>query len=230
MRFSTALFAGTVLAAAAGTANAALITTFGFTDLNSSYTSAGPSGVFSARASNLPGLRTSGDVTRTIPAEGTARYLAGFYDPTKDADFRLNINVTSISPGPIVSTALGSGRFRIVDDDGDSIEGDISGFWIKSLATGNNNYFNGTLTNVEYKNPSDDGTFNGPNGGSFDMTFPGGPFYEGSIVELFTSPTSGFFSTSFERVSSQVSGTIIPTPGALALVGFGLVAAGRRRR
>ncbi len=227
--------AGALVALAiAGTAQAAVIqTTFNFTDLNSRYTrnQVGPGGLFQARAANLPELRSSGTVSRTIPTEGTARFNAGFFDPIQSAaNFALDIDVSNIVNLPNVSTARGQGTFTITDRNGDRITGNIAGFWIRQISTGQNVYFNGALNSVQYVNSSGDGSFDGPEGGSFSMAYPGGPFFDGSIVELFTNPTPGFFTQSFEGISSQVSGQVVPSAGSLALLGLAGLVAGRRRR
>lgn len=223
MRIS-ALFAVAAAGLAFGTsAHGELIATYGFTDLRATYAGTIAGGTFTAAAANAPGFLSSGDVTRTIPTEGTATYNAGFFGAGSLGNYRLELAVTGITPG-VVSFANGAGTMLIVDADGDTITADVNGFFVK--ATGDTS-FNGVLSNVRF-NALTDGIFEGPDGGSFDMAFPGGPIFDGNIIELNMDP-SGFFATSFE-VSAQVNGEIVPAPASLALLGLGGLAARRRRR
>ncbi len=224
MRMSCVIASAAAVSAFAGSALAGPIATFGFTDLRGSYAGTLAGGTFRAEAEALPGLMTSGDVTRVIAPEGTADYFAGFFGGSTLGDYELVLTVSSIVVGP-VSTALGSGTMVIRDHDGDRIEALVDGFFFK--ATGDVS-FNGTLSSVAFIT-SGNGTFDGPSGGSFGMGFPGGPLYDGAIVELHADPSS-FFGTSWDMVSVQVNGTIVPTPASLALLGLGGLVAGRRRR
>lgn len=191
----------------AGQASADAILSFGFTDMAGSFAG----GQFTVTNDG----DTSGDVTRIEPVSGSAHYDVGFAGGSVIFD----ISVFNIG----ANTADGAGTFTITDADGDTLTGDIVGVWIRgALGT----FFNGDLSNVVIT--SDDGTFDGPSGGSFDTALSGTPPYLGSIVQLFIGPN--FFTADFDVESVQVEGEVIPAPGAMALLGCGGLLAVRRRR
>lgn len=202
--------AGVIAAPAA----ADVIVTFGFTDMAGSYSG----GVFTTNDD----ADTSGDVTRLEAPISSADYNVGFSGGTAAV-------TTSVSVFGIVgNTASGAGSFSITDADGDVMMGTITGTWIGS---GLGIFFNGDLSGVVFDGTGGDGQFfDGPSGGSFDYTtLTGIPPFEGAIVQLFV-PVAGFFSQDFSVESVQVSGEIIPAPGAMALLGLGGLIAARRRR
>jgi MYXO-CTERM domain-containing protein len=62
------------------------------------------------------------------------------------------------------------------------------------------------------------------------MNLPGNPL-TGAIVNLvFGTSNPGFFVNNFNDFAVGVSGQVVPTPGVLALMGLGGLAAARRRR
>ncbi|MCC6285207.1 MAG: PEP-CTERM sorting domain-containing protein [Phycisphaerales bacterium] len=195
-------------------AAADVIVTFGFTDLAGAYSG----GVFTTNDD----ADSSGDVTRLEAPITSADYNVGFSGGTAAV-------TTSVSVfGILGNTASGAGSFSITDADGDVLTGTITGTWIGS---GLGIFFNGDLSGVVFDGTNGDGQFfDGPDGGSFDYTTLSGiPPYEGAIVQLFV-PVAGFFTSDFNVESVQVSGEIVPAPGAIALLGLGGLLAARRRR
>lgn len=216
-----ALAAG-ILAAGFGaaTANADVIATLTYDDLGGSFTrnGAGTGGAFVARAVDLAGaLQTSGATSRIIPTQGNADFAPGFVSAANPADAVINIGTLFTGPG----TASGNGNFVATDIDGDTVTGDLSGEWTTPGA--GILFFNGALTNVRMNGQ----TFNG-NTGSWDMNLPGGPIFEGAIVQL-TFSGSGFFDQNFTNRATGTTLQIVPAPGALALLGLGGLVAARRR-
>jgi uncharacterized protein (TIGR03382 family) len=219
-----------LIAAAAGsvatiaTADVA-VSTFTFSDLSSEYfTADGQSGVYTARAA----AATSGDVTRVMGpglAE-TAEYTPAFAnDDSSLADVIFEMNISNVT----ALTADGAGSFMITDLDGDSVSGSLDGTWSRAFAGAPILFFNGTLSDVIFDNAGD-GLFEGTDGVGFDLT-PAllGTTFEGGLVQV-SFGVSSFFDESFEGFNSQFSGTIVPTPGALALLGLSGGILARRRR
>lgn len=209
----TMLIAAVGVAATAAVANAQAILTFGFTDVDGSFTAADGSfaGVSSAT--------TSGDVTRLASPGGTAVFDPGFAG-VGAADFSFDIDVMITGAG----TADGSGSFTITDVHGETLSGDFVELAPGVIA------FNGLLSGVEFNDVSGDGTFDGPTAGSFGTDLPGTAPYDGALVQLFLDGSGGFFDADFTGISTQVSGVVIPAPASLALLGLGGLAAARRRR
>lgn len=210
-----------VAGATASVSSAAAVLSFGFTDLAGGY-NAGTK-IFSANAVNAGALKTGGDVSRLTVPGGTASFISGFKGLGTLADFTLNLNVFNKT----ATTALGAGGFTITDRNGDTIGGTISGLWV--YGGGGVVFFNGALSNTVLTNNSGDGTFDGVPGGQFGMNMSGQPF-DGTLVQLYINVGGGFLNSSFANVSTQVSGELVPTPGAIALLGLGGLVAGRRRR
>lgn len=215
------------LAGVAATAQADAILSFGYTDLSGQYVGDVLGGLFTARASSVGAIQTSGDVTRLVPnGVGTATFDAGFEGGIDPADAVFNISVFNKTS----NRANGLGEFVLTDVDGDVIRGDIDGIWVRGSQ--GRTFFNGNLRNVVLiDNGQQDDQFNG-NSGAFQMSGLGGPVprLEGALVQLFIRTGVGFFDQSFFNNSTQVAGEIVPTPGAAALAGLAGVAALRRRR
>lgn len=208
-----------IVAAAGSVASADVILTWGYTDLNGSYDST--SGQFQAVADD----RTSGDVSRLAPTTGTADFNAGFASSSPFADAQIFISVFN----KVGNVAQGQGRFILTDHDGDQLFGTIDGMWIAgSLGI----YFNGDLTDVAFEDAGGGTTFDGSDGGSFDMDLPGDAPYIGAFVQLFLrTGTGGFFNRDFDEISVQSAGEIIPGAGSVALLGLaGGLGLTRRRR
>jgi hypothetical protein len=202
--------------AVAGTAHAAPVLTFTFSDLVAAFDDDAGSFVVNE------GALTSGDVTRTLGPIGTADYPKGF------STFGTAAGVTiDLSIGPIgVNTADATGTIRFADPTGDTITGNVDGTFIFN---GGFVFFNGALDTVVF-GPSADGVFDGFDLAGFDSSDfePSNPL-SGSIVQLFFEG-SGFFAESFTNRSVQASGVLIPSPGALGVLAAGGVLAIRRRR
>ena len=217
------LAAGAVTLASVAYADVA-ISTFTFSDLDSEYfTQDGQSGFFSARAA----ADTSGDVTRVQdPAAATAEYAPDFAnDDGSSADVLFEMSISNIT----AVSAEGSGSFLITDIDGDTVGGILEGTWLRASAGAPILFFNGTLSEVTFS-ATGDGLFEGTDGVGFDLTpFLVGNIFSGGIVQV-SFGLDSFFDQSFAGFNSQFSGTIVPTPGAAALlVGAGGVFIRRRR-
>ncbi len=215
------IVAAAALVAAAGSASADVILTWGFTELNGTYNNITKE--FTAKAENNGNLQTTGDVSRLVSTTGTALFQDGFVSGADSADYQMNISVFN----KVGNTAQGTGTVTITDKNGDTIYADITGDWI-SPGFGIV-YFNGLLNNVVVTDNSGDGTFDGPGGGSFSSDFSAYSSLNGALVQLFTRTGVGFFNTSFSNVTTLVSANVVPTPGSLALVGIAGVLAVRRR-
>lgn len=214
----------TVLTASllAVSANADVVATYGFTDLEGSYDSA--TGTFRAVATDNGNYASSGDVTRIGASTDTAEYAFGFTTRSSFANAVFDIAV-SFNNG---LTAIGTGSFIITDDDGDTLTGDISGLWINGGS--GFVYFNGSMSDVSFSdNGALDGTFDGPDGGGFGIPVTTANNDDGAIVGLFIKP-GNFFLTDFRDRPTQIDGQILPTPGSFALLGIGGLALSRRRR
>lgn len=222
---ATVLAAGAAMGLAA-IANADVLVTVRYDSLAGSYNSAMQ--LFTARAVDTAALRTTGAVSRLVPVAGTATFEPGFVsNPANPADFLLN--VTAIPTGnPAIRT--GSGSFVSTDRDGDTISGNINGTW-RNGGPGFI-FFNGTLNNVVITpagQTPESMTFDGTLAGSWDLNLPAQPPYEGAIVQLvFGAPN--FFFQDFNDRATGMTAQIVPTPGALALLGIGGLIAARRRR
>jgi MYXO-CTERM domain-containing protein len=218
-----------MLLALALTSGAAMAQTglasFSYDSLAGGYTATSPTtGVFNATAVNTVALKTVGDFNRTVATTGNADFPAGFVADPNLADIAITMNVNVTGGG----LATGGGTISITDTDGDVFSADINGTWF-DIAPGFY-FFNGDLTNIVLTdNGVADGAFNGYNG-SWLMNLPGNPL-TGAIVNLvFGTSNPGFFVNNFNDFAVGVSGQVVPTPGVLALVGLGGLAAARRRR
>lgn len=229
---SVALVAALAGGVVASSASASVIATFSYDDLAGTYTQALPGqGSFSAVAvDQLGGLRSWGTTSRLIAPAGDATFQNGFVTQGT-ANMVVNVSVSVINATPGNELGLGSGSVVVTDADGDTITADLSGFW---TATPNVQglflNFNGSLSNVFLNdNGLGDGTFDGTAAGAWGMGLPGGPPYSGALVQLVFG-AQDFFQTGFVDRATGVTGQIIPTPGAFALLGLGGLVAGRRRR
>ncbi len=227
---STVVLAG-LMALAAGASSASaqdVLASFSYDSLSGSYVaSTATTGTFSAAAANTQSLTTGGFFQRIVPAVGTADFPNGFVSDLNAADIFTSMSITKTS----ASTADGFGSITIVDVDGDVFTATINGVnnpgtpqtegWSEIAPV-----FSGSLSNISFT--SNDGLFNGYTG-SFGVPLPA-DFLEGAIVNLVVGGGTNFFNTSYANRAVGISGQIIPTPGALALMGLGGLAAARRRR
>jgi hypothetical protein len=172
--------------------------------------------LFRARAAATGGINTSGSVARLDAPIGTASFAPGFVAGADSADLAIDLTSTPTSD-PLVRD--GSGTFTFTDVDGSTISGSIVGQWEDA---GFAVFFNGALTNVVFSG----GTFDG-NTGSF--LAPQGIF-EGALTQLQLQQPANFFTSPYQNVPTGVTAQILPTPGAVALLGLGGLVAARRRR
>lgn len=218
--FATALLA---ISASTTVASADTLVTFAYNNLAGTYTPTNAtSGSFSAIAVDLVGLQTIGDVTRLTAPAGTADFNSGFVSALNPANFVVNVSVDAIDQ--ILGLAFGTGSFTITDNDGSTITGAIDGVWIRGEL--GQTFFNGNLANVNFSGTSFDG-----DSGSFSTNFGSISNLEGAFTQLLLRPGSGgFFTDAFQGIATQAQGEIVPTPGAMALLGLGGLMAARRRR
>ncbi len=216
-------FALLAIGASTAVASADTLVTFAYNNLAGTYTPTNAtSGSFGAIAVDSVGLQTIGDVTRLTVPSGTADFNSGFVSAPNPANFVVNVSVDAIDQ--ILGLALGTGSFTITDNDGSTITGAIDGVWIRGGL--GQTFFNGNLTNVNFTGASFDG-----DSGSFSTNFGSIANLEGAFTQLLLNPgTGGFFTAGFQGVATQAQGEIIPTPGAIALLGIGGLMAARRRR
>lgn len=215
--------AAATLFAAAGAAHAGAVVSFGYTELSGSYDHG--TGVFEAVSVDAGVFSTSGDVTRLVgPGEGTALFNPGSFDGSTLASVEFTVNVSNVG----TNTADGVGSFRIVDVDGDEIVGNFTGTW--STPGLGFTFFNASSADITFSDAGiGNGSFDGASGGSFDSSSLSGLF-DGALTLLFQVPNFSFFNSSFQDLSTQTTGVIIPAPAGM--LAFGVLAAGavRRRR
>jgi hypothetical protein len=206
------------LALTAASASAGVILTYGFTELNGSYTAADASnGTFTATAVNNSALQSEGDVTRLLaPGDGTAAYDHGFFGAAFGG--AANVSMTLSRNG-----TAGAGVFSVTDFNGDTLSGTLSGDWI---FLGGATFFNGTISGI-FSNPN--GSFDGASVPATSFTSLMGSL-DGGVTILFTTADFSFFAHDFSGVSVLTSANFVPAPGAMALVGVAGLVAGRRRR
>lgn len=216
-----ALLAALAVGAVASVANAQAVVTFAFNNLDGAYNA--NTGIFTASASDVPGLRSVGDVTRLTNPSGTADFGAGFVSAPNPANVVVTLSVTGIDL--MLGIAMGSGSFVFTDVDGTTLTGNLNGVWIRGDL--GQTFFNGDISGATFSNGA---TFDGDNGNfQTDLGFPAP--YEGASTALFLRPgTGGFFDADFRSVATQFQGELVPTPGAMALLGLGGLAMTRRRR
>jgi len=202
----------TTLAGLASASNAQVVSGT-YNDLSGSYNGA----TFNAHAVDQVGLRTQGNVDRTVSPTGSAQFAPGFVSAANPADFVINLSYIPAGPG----LGLGSGAFTVTDVNGVTISGLVDGFWIDG---GAQVFFNGTLSAVSFSGP----TFTG-DVGSFSTAF-GAPFLDGALSQLYLVGPGNFFTQPFADVPVNLTFQLTPAPGAAAVLGLGALVATRRRR
>lgn len=241
MKMVAAVASVGAMLALAGTAFAGTPTVFSFNFQNLSGSFSTGTSQFAAIAESGPSqINSVGSVSRTASPGSTASFDAGFVAGIDPSNFQLNLGVSNT----LGFNASGFGSFLIVDKDGDTLSGTVSGDRTLGMGftqSGPTVFYFGALSNVIFTPfpASGNTTWDGPNGGSFDFTtLPGGPIFSGAIVELHMN-TSGtpFWTTDWGYNGGQgtpvpvgVNAELVPAPGAAALLGLGGLIAGRRRR
>lgn len=214
------IYSAGAIAVAAAASSAGVVTlssTFGFTDLETSYDT--NTGEYLAQSS----LITSGDVTRhDLVSPLTAAFGAGEIGVGNSAFIEFRMDITNASG----SEADGiNGRLLIRDQDGDNLAGTFSGTWD---FVGGFGFFDGLVELAQY-NPGGNSIFEGTGSGSA-FNLPMGNNL-GAISFLIQMPQWFDTTNGFEGRSSQGDGILLtPTPGGAALLAIGGLAATRRRR
>lgn len=193
--------------------------TFTYNSLSGNYTQSSPTaGAFSAFAVDTPTLRTDGSFERQVPTTGVAQFVPGFVSAANPADIVLNLSVFNVTS----TSADSTGTIAITDVNGTVFNASISGSWTIVPGAIVFSTFSGSINTPSFTGP----TFTG-NTGSFATDLPG-PL-SGAIVTLTFSGVS-FLGGSFSDATTNVAGQLVPTPGAVALLGLGGLLAARRRR
>lgn len=222
---STILAVGALVGLAGAASGQTVLVTMRYDSLAGSYNSALQQ--FRAQAVDTASLRTTGAVSRLVPTAGTATFQAGFVSGIDDSNFDIQVSAIPTA-NPAIRT--GSGIFVSTDRDGDTISGVVNGTWINGGP--GFIFFNGTLSNVVITPDGaapESATFDGSQAGSWDLNLPSPPPYEGAIVQLvFGAPN--FFQQDFTDRATGITAQLVPTPGALALLGLGGLLVARRRR
>lgn len=225
MRISLLTISVSLPFAVASGASALPDTTFGFTDLDATY-SGGPSQTLTIEAVDSSSLGSSGDVTNFTGGTGqTASFGAGFAGLVSDADVQIAMTLVNIT----ATSADATGSFTVTDDDGDTLSGSFDGQWTNTFGIG---FFNGTVSSASFDASQGDSFFEGPgdpNNPQNRFAAPNADLFGGFSI-LTELPEWFGQSDGFSGASAQADGILIPAPGAIALVGVGGLMAARRRR
>jgi hypothetical protein len=189
------------------------ITTFGFTDLAGSYDA--NTGIYMAMADVI----TDGDVTRLIPSSQVALFEHDFTGAV--ANFDLELQITGVT----ATTANAAGQFVITDANGDMIQGNLGGAWVRSAPFA---ILGAQISHVTLVSLSGDGMFNGPNGGSFSLDYS--QFDPQALTGALTAlVTNGWFDTSWSAKNTLAQASILPEPHSLYAIPVALFLLWRRR-
>lgn len=232
IRTHAAVFTAVWLVAGLGLHSTARADVFSFTysELEGDFAVTGAdSGLFTAadQVGILP-FHTQGDVTRLAPPTDTA--IFDFADAAiGSASIDLSVAASAITD----NHAVASGTLTLVDIDGDTISGSISGQWIR---TGSSAALIALWSDVVLDNKSMDTTFDGTDGSSWSMTFSLPGRFSGNVVALafddwFTDGAGTV--VGFENTTTLASGAVlhvVPEPGTLSLLAIGGFAALRTIR
>ncbi len=202
---------------------------FSYDSLAAQYVPLTPTtGVFTANAVDVAGLRTVGDFYRPIAPSGNADFPSGFLSDANIANISLTMNIHTISD----TTAAGYGTLTITDIDGDTFttpyncgdpaNPDVPGIYL--LAPG---FYFMNPSEAPIQITSDDGFFNGYNGSWAVDGLPSQLTFGG--IELIVG-APGWFSVPFSDLAVGVSGQVAPSPAGLAVLLVAMMPAARRRR
>lgn len=212
---ATALIGSALLGA--GVASAAPPVEFNFQQLESSYQAS--TSVLTISAEDQPGFFSYGLMRRNFGTTGVTLFDQGFVSEPNPSDFQLALTITQITP----SSALAIGPLTITDVDGDTFSAMIDGVFhnhegVSTLV--------GAMTGMAFV--SDEGTFDGPDGGVFSTSFPAGMLSFGTLrLSFVNGPRS--FDGDFAEAETGLVGWI-PAPSGAALLALAGLAAARRRR
>ena len=213
MRIHTALTAVAMLSVA-GVAEASLVSTFGFTDLNASWDGQ------TFHALSLGSLPTGGDVTDHTVAPSSATFESGLIGVQNFAAVNFRMDLSNITANSADAT---SGRIVIRDYDGDVLSGSFEGTWSYQFGFG---FFDGYISSASY-NDAGDGLFEGTSGA---WATPDGQ-YIGAISFLVEMPEWFSDAASIDLLNASADGMLVtPSPSSLAMLGLGGLVASRRRR
>ena len=204
------------LLGAAGIAQASLVSTFGFTDLNASWDGQ------TFHALSLGSLPTGGDVTDHTGAPSSATFESGFIGVQNLADVTFRMDLSNITANSADAT---SGRIVIRDQDNDVLSGSFEGTWSYQFGFG---FFDGYISSASY-NDAGNGLFEGTDGTGGWAT-PDGE-YIGAISFLVEMPEWFSDAANIELLNASADGMLVtPTPSSIAMLGLGGLLASRRRR
>lgn len=212
----TAVCVGTLMAA--GSAMAVPPLDFDFQHLDSAFQSS--TSTLTISAEDQPGFFSFGTVRRNLGSTGTSLFDQGFVSEPNPADFRMSLFITQITP----STALATGPMTITDVDGDVFTATINGTFVHS--EGGSSLL-ATMTNMAFV--SDEGLFDGPDGGAFPTAFAPGALSLGTLRLSFVSGPRSSFDGDFQDAETGLVGWV-PAPSGAAVLALGGLAAARRRR
>jgi len=209
----------TAIAASTGLAGAGVIVSYSYSDLSGAYDA--QTGAFTAEAADDLLNQSTGDVSRLTDPPGTAQFNTGFLGQAF-ADVTISMTVSNVT----ATSATGAGSVTLADLNNDTITADFAGLW--TIGPAGFMFFNGSTSNYAFTdNGSQDGVFAGTSG-SFQISDLLGREYDGAISLLLRNADG--FSGSFESLSTEADGVLIPAPGVLGLAGLGLLGASTRRR
>lgn len=215
MRIHTSLAVAALLGAA-GAADAALVSTFGFTDLNASWDGQ------TFHALSLGALPTGGDVTDHTGLPSSATFESGFIGVQNLADVTFRMDVSNITANSADAT---NGRIVIRDLDNDVLSGSFEGTWSYQFGFG---FFDGYISSASY-NDAGNGLFEGTDGSGAWAT-PDGE-YIGAISFLVEMPEWFSDAANIERLNASADGMLVtPAPSSVGLLALGGMIATRRRR
>lgn len=215
MRIQTSFAFATLLGAACA-ADASLVSTFGFTDLNASWDGQ------TFHALSLGSLPTGGDVTDHTAPPSSATFESGFIGVQNLADVTFRMDLSNITANSADAT---SGRIVIRDQDNDVLSGSFEGTWSYQFGFG---FFDGYISSASY-NDAGNGLFEGTDGSGAWAT-PDGE-YIGAISFLVEMPEWFSDAANIELLNASADGMLVtPAPSTAGLLALGGLIATRRRR
>lgn len=211
-----AVMAAITLMGAAGVAQAALVSTFGFTDLNASWDGQ------TFHALSMGSFPTGGDVTDHTAAQSSATFQSGLIGVQNLADVNFRMDISNITANSADATG---GRIVIRDLDNDVLSGSFVGTWSYQFGFG---FFDGYISSASY-NDAGNGLFEGTDGSGAWVT-PDGQ-YIGAISFLVEMPQWFSDAANIDLLNASADGMLVtPAPSTAGLLALGGLIATRRRR